>query len=253
MIDGYNATVYMDRRDVSSWVKSVEIRMEDSMTRRFTIEFAAWHSFNENARWDIFESTDPTNPRQECTIRNGLIDPSQRKSVEVGRGKVPRIIARGYEWAWLAQRKRPTETIVFVPSGSDVDSNVRAAIEDYGKPVGEFRVWRAMDSNHDVIIKLMQSAGIRASVRIPWHTISAFVMPPTKSYYRQALDLAEPYGAAPMYVRATNTMIFADQRDMIMGGSNTMTIPDDLVDSFTARPKYRSRATRIIVRFPPWH
>ena len=242
----------MDQRDVTPWVRSVAWEQDDSMTRRFSIEFTAWHSFDPASRWDIFESYEAANPRNEIAIRRGLLDPAQRKTVTLSRQQAPKIVASGYEWVWLAQRKRPSETIIFVPSGGEIDTKVRIAIENYGQPIGQFKVWHNMDSNHDVIRKLMQAAGVNASIHFPRHTISAFVMPPAKSYFRQASDLAEPFSALPYYVRSTNTLVFSDQRDAAMGAGNTMTIPDEIVDSIRARPKYRSRPTRVIVRFPPW-
>lgn len=253
MIDEFDVTVYMDQRDVTSWVKTVQWSMEDSMTRKFIIEFTAWHSFGKDSRWDIFATYDKSNPRQEIEIRNGLLDPAQKKTVSLSRNSAPKITARGYEWAWLAQRKRPSETIIFVPSGSEIEANVQIAIANYGQPIGEFKVWYNMDSNHDVIRKLMRAVGITASVRMPRHPISPFVMPPSTSYYKQAADMAAVYSAMPYYSRSTNTIIFSDQRDAAMGAGNRMTIPDTLVDALLARPKYRSRPTRVIVRFPPWH
>lgn len=253
MIDEFNVTVYMDQRDVTSWVKSVDVQQDDSMTRKFTIEMTAWHSFDENSRWDIFASYDKTSPRDEILIRRGLLDPAQRKTVSLSRKSAPKITARGYEWVWLAQRKRPTETIIFVPSFGEFDAIIQQAIDNYSEPIGEYKVWYGIDTNREAITKLMQAAGINSSVHIPSLKLAPFIMPPTKSYWKQASDLAAPFAPLPYYVRSTNTMVFADQRDAIMGAGSKMTIPDTIVDKLDARPRYRARPTRIIVRFPPWH
>ena len=252
MIDEFNVTVYMDQRDVTPWVKSVEVDQDDSMTRKFTIEFTAWHSFDENSRWDIFGSYDAANPRQEILIRAGVLDPANRKMVNLSRTTAPRITARGYEWVWLAQRKRPTETIVLAPGHGNLEAAVQIAIQNYKEPIGQYKVWYGIDSNREAVTKLMQAVGITASCRFPYHTISPFVMPPDKSYYRMAADIAGAYAALPNYIRSTNTIVFSDQRDVAMGAANDMTIPDELVNSISARPRFRSRPTRLIVRFPPW-
>ena len=253
MIDDFGVTIYMDQRDVTSWVKSVRIRQNDSMTRSFTINFTSWHLFNETNRWDIFASYDSTNPRAENLIRAGVIDPSIRQSVVLSRNTAPKVTAEGHEWVWLAQRKRPKTTIIFAPSHGNIDADVAKAIENFGKPIGEFKVWYNMDSYQQIIVKLMQAAGIRVSCHLPWHPISAFVMDPSYSYYKQAVELAAPYGVLPYYVRSSNLLVLSDQRDNIMGAGNTIEIPDTIVDTLSARPKWKSRPTRVIVRFPPWH
>jgi hypothetical protein len=258
VIDGYKVTVYMDQRDVTSWVNRVQISAVDSMTRKFTIDFSSWHSFDVSSRWDIFESYDPTNPRQECTIRAGVIDPSRRKMVSVSKGSVPRVTVQGYEWAWLAQRKRPTSTIIVVPTSTDPNADVKAAINNYNKsnggdPIGEYSVWHSMNSNHDVIRRLMQSAGMRSTIRIPKISVSPFVIPPKNSYFRQAKTMAEIFSAVIVYQRSTNTMQFLDPKDISMGASNLIEIPGEIVSNFSAQPKFRSRPTRVIMRFPPWH
>ena len=251
-IDEFSMTVYMDRRDVSSWVKSVEIDQDDSMTRKFTVEFTAWHSFDPSSRWDIFGSYSATSPRDEILIRNGLLDPAQRKQVSLSRKSAPRIIAKGYEWVWLAQRRRPSKTLVFAPANGNLDAAVQIAIQNYDGPIGEYVVWYGIDSNHTLVRKLMQAVGVNVSCRFPRHSVAPFVMNPEISYYKQVLEIVEPYAVQPYYVRSTNTLVLSDQRDAAMGAGNTMTIPDTIVDNLLARPRFRSRPTRVIVRFPPW-
>jgi len=253
MIDDYNVSVFMDQRNVTSWVRSVEWKQNDSMTRSFTIEFTAWHLFDENSRWDVFASYDSADPMAENVIRRGIIDPAQKQMVTLSRTTAPKVIASGHEWVWLAQRKRPRQTIIFVPSRGNVDADVKQAIANFKEPIGEFKVWYGMDSYQQIATKLLQATGVNASVHLPWHPTSAFVMDPKKSYYAQAIELAEPYGVFPYYVRSTNTLVLSDQRDYIMGAGSTLEIPDTIVDAIQARPKFKSRPTRVIVRFPPWH
>jgi hypothetical protein len=251
-MDEVSCTVYMDRRDVTPWVKSVEIDHDDSMTRKFNIEFTAWHSFGTEGRWDIFGSYDAANPRAEVLIRNGLLDPAQRKQVSLSRRSAPRITAKGYEWVWLAQRRRPSKTIVFAPAFGNLDAAVQVALANYDGPIGEYVVWYGIDSNHTLVQKLMQAVGVNTSCRFPRHSVAPFVMDPEKSYYKQVLEIVEPYAVQPYYVRSTNTIVLSDQRDAAMGAGNTMRIPDEIVDNLVARPRFRSRPTRVIVRFPPW-
>ena len=56
MIDEFFITVYMDKSDVTKWVRSVEVTQMDSINRRFILKFNAWHSFTSTNRWDTFGS-----------------------------------------------------------------------------------------------------------------------------------------------------------------------------------------------------
>ena len=101
----YAPTIYMDKRDVTPWILSVAVEQIDSIHRKFTLTFGGWHTFDESNRWDIFESYDPTNPRAECLIRNGVIPADRQRIVRVEKNDVPKITAEGYEYVWLAKRR----------------------------------------------------------------------------------------------------------------------------------------------------
>ena len=170
MIDEFFITVYMDKSDVTKWVRSVEVTQMDSINRRFILKFNAWHSFTSTNRWDIFGSYSSSNPRQEILIRNGIVPADRPRVVTVAGGatpQMPTIVAEGYEYVWLAKRRGPRDTIIMVPSTGDTYDDVRQAIEEAREEVGTYRVWTGCSTLHEAVKKLARAAGLNVSIRIP--------------------------------------------------------------------------------------
>jgi hypothetical protein len=243
----FRVTVYMDRRDVTPWVRSVSINQNDAVSRHFTIQFNTWHEFNESNRWDIFGSYDPATPRQELLIRSGIIPNDRKRAVNVTMGKVPTVVAEGYEQIWLAKRRGPTKTIIFVPGWGKVNEQVAQAIEDYKGEVGLYRVWNGTPTMHRAVQKLAQAAGIRVSLTIPDYPIKAFVVPKENSYWQEIMRLTDPYAPHRYYLRSQNRLVIADKQDEIMGAHNKLIIPAGIVDKLNATPVITKRVRRVIV------
>lgn len=248
-------TVYMDQSDVTKWIRSVDITQLDSVNRRFVLRFNAWNSFDSTNRWDIFGSYDPSNPRDEVLIRNGIIPTDRPRMVAVAGGDepaMPTITAEGFEWVWLAKRKGPRETIIMVPSHGNVIEDVTKAIEEAQREVGTYRVWTGCTTLHTAIHKLARAAGVNVSVRIPNYDLVPYVVPMENSYWQEIERLTDPYVPHRYYARPTNTLVIADKQDQIMGAGNKMILSGDVIQSLQARPKTTKRVRRVIASVPPW-
>jgi hypothetical protein len=248
-------TVYMDNSDVTKWVRSVEVTQMDSINRKFVLKFNAWSSFGSTNRWDIFGSVNSSNPRAEVLIRNGIIPSDRPRSVSVSGGtnpQVPTITATGYEYVWLAKRRGPRDTIIMVPSFSNVSDDVRRAIEESREEVGTYRVWTGCNTLHEAVKKLGRAAGLNVSVRIPDYPMVPYVVPKKHSFWREITNLTDPYVPHKYYVRSTNTLVVADKQDAIMGAGNKLILTGDVIDRFSASPTNTKRVRRVIASRPPW-
>ena len=250
-------TVLMDGRDVSPWVKSVEISTEDKIDRKFTIVFSSWDQFSEANRWDIYGSYNPSQPNQEILIRNGRIPIDRWRSVSVGVGAVPQVIGTGYDYVWLAKRKAPRKTIVMMPDRRDYQANLKKAVNDFqerndGRPIGRYQVWPSMTNLHKALTRLAHAGGIHISIQIPNYDLAPYVVDPKFSYWAAIEELASPFAPNIYYVRQNNTLVIADRQSEVMHSSNKLTLSPKIVADLTAAPIYTRRIRRVIMRIPAW-
>lgn len=249
----YSLKIYMDKRDVTSWITACEIEQVDSIHRKFKLTFAGWHSFDESNRWDIFESYDPTNPRAEVVIRNGVIPADRQRLVKVEKGMVPTITAEGYEYIWLAKRRAPQETIVLVPSTRNIEQDVQLAIKNYsGGEIGTYRVWPGVRSLHTAVKRLMQAARIRVQVRIPNYEMAPYVIDPSLSYWKAVEKLTDPFAPVRYYIRSTNRIVIADPTQTFMGAGTTLHLPNTGVNVIDVQPQRLRRIRRVLMRKTRW-
>ena len=244
----FACTVYMDQYDVSPWIRAVTVNQVDAVSRHFKLEFNTWQEFDETSRWDIFGTYDPTEPRQELLVRSGVIPNDRKRAVNVTKGKVPNIVAEGFEQIWLAKRKGPTKTIIMVPKWSRVNDEVQKAIEEYDGEVAGYRVWNGTYSMHRAVYKLARAAGIRVTITIPDYPLKPYVVPKENSYWQEIMRLTDPYAPHRYYVRSLNRLVIADTQDKIMGAGNKLVIPGDIVDNLAATPVFTKRIRRVIVK-----
>lgn len=244
----FMVTVYMDRRDVTPWIRAVFINQQDAVSRHFTLDFNTWQEFDESNRWDIFGTYDPTEPRQELLIRSGVIPNDRKRAVNVAAGTVPTVRAEGYEQIWLAKRRGPTKTIIMVPGWSRVNDQVQQAIEEYKDEVGLYRVWNGTYSMHRAVYKLARAAGIRVTITIPDYPLKPYVVPKENSYWKEIMRLTDPYAPHRYYVRSLNRLVIADMQDKIMGAGNKLVLSGDIVDTLNATPVITKRVRRVIIK-----
>jgi len=248
----YGVRVFMDKRDVTPWVREVQWKQADSITRKFQIVFNGWHAFSEANRWDIFESADPTgSPRAEVVIRNGIVPNDAQRTIRVGDA-VPSISADGYEYVYLTMRRAPSETVILVPSRRNYSSDVEQAKKNAGGFIGSYRVWPGCSSLHTGVRRLAAAARVRVRLSIPNYDLAPKAIDPKLSYWKAIEELTDPYAPVRYYVRSTNTLVIADPMLPIMGAGSTLTIPSTLIKSMEVRPQRLRRVRRLLMRVPTW-
>lgn len=254
----YGIHVEMDTRPVTDWIRGVKIELLEDGFRAFELRFSAWHSFDDSNSWDIYESFDPAgDPYESITIRNGRLLVDKQRLVTVDASKPPYLVANGREAGWFARRRRPRETIVLVPNSGTVDDDVKTALADYahknpGRPVGQIRVWRGVNTIGQACVRLMRAAGLNCSYRLPDHPLVPFVIDPSISYWSAVERLSDPWSPVRYYQRWTNTWVIQDSTEPLMGQGPALGIPADEIKHFQAIPRTRPYPARILMRFPPW-
>jgi hypothetical protein len=259
------STVYMNGSDVTPWITDLEIRQpRGAVYKQFTATFAGWNaveSYRTGASWDLFSSNDPENPRAEVEIRGGTVPPDrERRTVVVERGKIPAITVMGYDRVWIAQRRRPTDTIIAIPGGGwtwdEVDgqtilreSGVLEAIERYSGPVGRYRVWSHCRTIHGVIRRLANAAGINVELRFPDADVRSVVIPPDQSYWEAIRELASPWAVEMWFRRSWNSLLMLDPESPRYPVGRTLNIGTKAIRSIDAVPIQTRRVRRVIVRF----
>lgn len=253
-MDEYQLTVYMDKRDVTPWIVSASVEQVDSIHRKFTLVFGGWHTFTEANRWDIFETYDPTNPRAEILIRNGVIPADRQRLVRVEKSGVPKITAEGYEYVWLAKRRAPSETVILVPSTRNIEQDVGIALKNHkGKgEIGTYRVWPGVRDLHTAIKRLMAAARIRVQVRIPNYEMQPYLVDPTLSYWKAVEALSAPFAPVRYYIRSTNTLVIADPTQTFMGAGSVLNLPEEGVRILDIQPQRLRRIRRVLMRKTRW-
>jgi len=259
-------TVYMNYRDVSAWVESLSWgQPTQELYREFSVTFAGWNAveeYEEGARWDIFASHDPTDPRSECVIRAGVIPPDREGQVVVTGQEVPKVTLKGYEQFWLAQRRRPSETLVLVP-GSGIlydivgghhivrENTVKSALEAYDQPVGRYRVLQYVNTVHEAIRRLSREAGFNVETRFQDAPLTPMVIDPEKSYWQVIDELSRSRRVRKRYRRATNTLLLVAPESDQYGIGQTLNLGSGNVVSVDGMPVRHKRIRRIIMRFRP--
>jgi hypothetical protein len=254
----YDLKILMDNRDVTGWVREANIELMEDGFRSFELTFSAWHHFDSTSTFDIFETLNPgTDAYESILIRKGQMPPDYDPVVMVDKAAPPYLKLSGKEQVWFARRKRPRETIVLVPRSADVQRSVEIALADYahkhpGRPVGQTRVWPNVNTIGQAVVRLMRAAGVNCSYRLPDHPLTPYVLDPTISYWTAANKLADPWAPVRYYQRWTNTWVFQDATQPLMGDGPPLNIPDDEMEKIIAVPRLRAMPSRILMRFPPW-
>ena len=255
---------YMNNRDVTDWITSVDIEHpRKTLYRQWTFRFAGWSSIEENAVWDLFGSYDPTGkPRAEILSRAGILPPDrERARLTIAPGTMPRLEIRGYDRVWTIQRKRPRQTIVVVPSSAYIveeingapvlrESSVAGALKRYEGPVGRYKVWTHVRTIHDAIRRLANAAGVRVQCRFPNYEMIPLVIPPKNSFWESILELAAPWKVRVYYRDSTNTLVLVDPLAAHYGVGGTLTVPGGVVERMTASPIRTNRTRRVLIRIP---
>lgn len=257
--------VYMNTRDVTDWITDVQIEQpRKTLYRTWTFRFAGWSAIEENATWDLFGSYDPAGePRAEILSRAGVLPPDrERARLVVARGEMPRLQIRGYDYVWTAQRKRPRETIVVVPSSAYIveeidgrpvlrENSVAGALKRYEGPIGKYRVWTQVSTIAAGVRRLGNAAGVRVQCRLPSAPMIPYVIPPANSFWDSILELVAPWKPRIYYRDSTRTLIIVDPLHAHYRIGGSLAVPGDVVTRITGAPIIRKRTRRILIRIPP--
>ena len=257
--------VYMNQRDVTPWITSIEIEHpRRTLYRQWTFNFAAWSNLESGARWDLFATYDDAEPRAEIMSRGGILPPDrERRRLIVAAASVPRLQVRGYDFAWMAQRRQPAETIILVPSSAYkveerdgrpilIENSVAGAINRYQGPIGKYRVWTHTRTLHQAIQKLGRAAGVNTRILIPNHDLIPTVIEPTKSFWQAIVDLVAPWAPRIYYRDSTNTLVFVDPLARHYGIDRTLELPSESIAEMVGAPVEFKRIRRILARIPKW-
>jgi hypothetical protein len=255
----------MNNRDVTNWITSVDIEHpRKTLYRQWIFRFAGWSAIEENATWDLFGSYDPAGePRAEILSRAGILPPDrERARLVVAVGKMPRLEIRGYDFVWIAQRKRPRETIVVVPSSAYIveeidgrpvlrENSVAGALNRHEGPIGKYRVWTHVSTIADAVRRLGNAAGVRVDCRLPRAPMIPYVIPPASSFWEAILELVAPWKPRIYYRDSTKTLVIVDPLHSHYGIAGSLTIPAGVVKRITGFPIVQKRTRRILIRIPP--
>jgi hypothetical protein len=244
----------MDQRDITPWCRSVKWAQPTGfLEQNWSVTTHAWHLFDVNARYDIYASYDPADPRDTCVIRQGYILPDQRLRVNISRRDQPLITIEGKSYSSHSFRVTPRETLVLVPAPAGTSGMAMAerVLAKYDGPIGRVRVLsNAWDLRRDVIM-----LGHRACFSVIFHgpniPMQPVIVPAQLTYWQAILQLIEPYALEVSYSEWFNTLYFIDPVSRPYG-RDRISIPGSLLTSLTAAPKFRAHPRRVIVRVPPW-
>lgn len=248
----YYLTVYMNSRDVTPWVTELSITQpKRTIYRHFDITMAGWHfleQYEDGASWDVYASHDDTDPTAEAVIRNGVIPPDRARALLIAAATVPTISLRGYDNVWLAQRRRPTDTLVVVPGAGFGDGGVEAALEKYTGPVGRYAVWNYAATISQAVGRLAAEAGLRVDYRLPDADLLPFVIPPDRSYWEALVELVRPWQPEIYYRRNYNTLLILDPEAPRYGIGRTLNVGKENLVRVIGLPVYRNRTRRVILK-----
>lgn len=248
--------VYMNKRDVTGWLTSLKFRQtRDTYYRQCDLTFASWHTIEEDARWDVFGSYDPDDPRSEILIRNGVVPDDLRPSFRLQRGEDVPVGLTIYDWAWRAQRFCHPTTLVVARSLTDG----RRVVGDYGQPVGRYTTL-VSSTLSGAIRALGALAGLWVDWRLPDYQLSAMVLDPvdpltktSQAIFQSMRTLADPYKPEYYFRRDTDCLVLSDRMATEFTVGTVMTFGSGSISSpleVVARPWRRVR--RVIVRLKPW-
>ena len=243
-------TVYMNGSPVTWFVQTVSpSNSPGSYYRQCLLVFKGWHDIDITAlpAWDVYASHDPTDPRGELIIRNGVIPPDQPPRFTFDGG-VPTTEVMVYDWAWLAQRVRDDRHTLVIASDATA---ARRAVMSYVGPVGDWRYLQA-STLHQAITQLAALVGMWIDIRLPNARFSAKVFAPGTTLWNAILQLAEPFAPEPYFRRAEGRMLLADRAAAAQGAGSSLALSEKVVKSIAGGTRIAHVVRRVLVQVPRW-
>lgn len=252
-------TVYADQVDVTGWLDSVTWQNADEQPyMQADLRFRGWHSVPLGARFDVFGTNDPSNPRQEPILIDGWIPPESYGETEIARGEVTSLSVRVLDWAARALRLSPRNTLVLV----DRAAEAQLALDEYSGTVGTPAIVTGIRTMHQAVKWLGRAAGIRVQLAMPDYTLKASVVPPasevisgkgvvisqTMHYWDAILSLAREYKPMAYALQTSRTVVLEGQLARHLGAGRTMTFSKGSIVRYSGRGLARSVIRRLLVR-----
>ena len=259
-------TVYMDRRDITPWVKSLTVSQpRKTLWRTFDITLFGWAAVNAGSTFDIYIGTSSSSTRQECVISNGLLPPEKPPQVRFSSDGNVIATVSGYDYVWKTANRRPRSTLVLTdrPGGMSVERALEAyrangPLSGYtqktprGYPVGRTGIIYGVNTMHDAVEKLARMAGCDAAVLLPNYSTQPIVVPPTQSYWDVIRNLVAPYKPVTAYNRFSNMLIFSESINLMTGSFRGIEITEKAIRSVGAYTITPAMPRRIILRVNRW-
>lgn len=251
------ATVYMNQRDVTPWVRAIALSQQpNSYYRSAKVTFAGWNVLEDSALWDIFGTYDPANPRSEILLYHGGTPAEQPATVTVEPGVVPLVEVTINDWAWFAQRITPADTLVIAPTLDQATMTVErdspgAQPTRYQVPVGSWR-WLKAGRFKEAVQALANLGGFNITVNTPDYRLQPYTVPPQKSIWQAIYDLAAPYAPEVLFRRTECRVILADQLQRFQGVGSRLELPVEAIEKLVATPKVVDYTRRVLLQVPPW-
>jgi hypothetical protein len=244
-------TVHMNQRDVTPWTTSVEPGVKaGTLYGDATVTFAAWSALEPDAKWNIYGTYDPANPRAVLLLREGITPEDRERMLRLAAGAIPSLTVRIFDPVWLAQRRGPDDTIVMLP-GSAGDDTADALIANYGEAVGRTVLWRRVNTMHQAVTRLARAAKINVRVLLPDYELAPYVVNPRHSYWKAILELVRPWAPDPVIFRNNdNTLVIADSISQQFSVGRRIKLPANTIAKIEGKPVTRARVRRLILRIP---
>jgi hypothetical protein len=246
----------MNRRDVTKWVSSLEVRQRPwTYYREFTLTFVGWHSIERGASWDIWGGYHSA--EDELLIRQGMVPLDRLPSVTVDGKSVPTITITGYDWGYYATRMTPKQTVIFGRNNSEMCSICRAQ----GRPLAAC-TFRKATTMHDAVASLGRLAGFTCEFAMPDYNLGSHVrefptelgavpllVEPTMTLWDAIWRLANVFRPEVFARRSRNCMVFGDRVAPETGRGGRL-ISGAAIKSLTATKVPGRSLKTVIVRIP---
>jgi hypothetical protein len=249
-------TVYMDRRDVTPWVRDVRVWHDSGrLYREFEVTLKGYSQIPSTSRWDIYGSLDPAVPRSELVIRNGVIPAEYQPRVDL-MADAPDLLVQvhGFDFAWEMVRRAPRETLVLLPGahvvtdeGRVIENRATTALAEHDGAVGRYRVINNLRTMRRAVEALAQLAGVGSSMHLPDYPLRPYVVPVSMSYYDAIVELVEPWAPYVTYLPSHNKLVIHDRLEGVYQLGRTMRLTQATrIDSVPIR---RRRTRRVICQY----
>lgn len=245
----FSATLYMNTRDVTPWVRSFHpVQSPNTPNRGIEVTFTGWHEIEAGARWDLYASYSHATPRSELILRGGVIPPDQRFKIELARGQNVPFAVTIVDWAWLTQRRATRDTIVLTPSMSALP-RVLASAEG---PIGRYTVIVA-PTYSAAAVSLAALAGVSLEWRLPDLAFGGLVCDPEASLWTVISNLVDPFAPRIYFRSHTNRVLLADRTSQELGIGSRLHFDATSIKSLEISGTPWRRLRRVLIAVPPWH